>query len=177
MRIRTFALAAVLLGCGGVPRESQPGVDAEDKTLTGAWDARLSLTRSYPLGGDRPAARRICGTIGFVDNHYGRGSLLGGAEGIGVYDLDLSRLGLNWSEDDAYPTAVAIMPLRRRATANAIDRDSVTIILNPGSSERIVLAGRLGALGIDGEWLAQSLRGTATGSFSLRPHGRGTPAC
>lgn len=174
----SIVLAAVLLGCGGVQRESQSGVDAADKAgLAGAWDARLSLTRSYPLGSDQPAARRICGTIGFVDNHYGRGSLLSGVDGIGVYDLDLPRLGLNWSEDDSYPTAVATIPLRGRPSANVIDRDSVTIILNPGSSERIVLAGRLDALGIDGKWLAQSLRGTATGSFSLRPHGRVAPAC
>lgn len=178
MRMRAIALAAVLLGCGGVQRESQRGVDAADKVgLAGAWDASLSLTQPYQLGGDKPTARRICGTIGFVDNRYGRGPLLGEAEGIGVYDLDLSRLGLNWSEDDYYPTAVATIPLRRRPTANAIDRDSVTIILNLGSSERIVLSGRLDARGIDGGWLAQSLRGTATGSFSLRPHGRAAPAC
>lgn len=174
----TVVLAAVLLGCGGVQKESQPGIDAADHAgLAGAWDASLSLTRPYQLGGDKPSARRICGTIGFVDNHHGRSTLLGGAEGIGVYDLDLSRLGLNWSEDDSYPTAVATMPLRGRRSANAIDGDSVTIILNRGSSERIVLAGQLDALGIDGEWLAQSLRGTATGSFSLRPHGRIAPGC
>jgi hypothetical protein len=43
-------------------------------------------------------------------------------------------------------------------------------MLNPGGSERIILLGRYDVQGIDGEWTAQSLRGTATGSFSLRKH-------
>jgi hypothetical protein len=176
--MRVLALAAIVVGCRGVQREAGPAVDsAAGAGIAGAWDASLSLTSPYPLGRDGPSSRRICGTIGFVDNHHGRGSLVRSAQDIGVYDLDLARLGLDWIDDDSYPTAVATPSIVGGPSAGVLDRDDVTIVLKPGSAERIVLLGRHDALGIDGKWLAQSLRGTASGFFSLRPHGRSAPAC
>jgi hypothetical protein len=117
----------------------------------------------------------ICGTIGFVDNHHLIAADAPPPAGIGVYDLDLSRLGLNWIADEAFPEAIATS-----VDANDMEnvrRDSVTIVLNPGSTERIILLGRHDGPGIAGEWRAQSLRGTATGQFSLLPHGIATPSC
>lgn len=176
--MRALALAAVLMACREVQREAGPALDSAGRAgIAGAWDASLSLTSPYPLGRNKPATRIICGTIGFVDNHHGRGDLIGSAEGIGVYDLDLARLGLDWIDDDSYPTAVATAPTEGRPSAGMVDRDDVTIVLKPGSTERIVLSGRRDAFGIDGKWQAQSLRGMATGSFSLRPHVLATPSC
>jgi hypothetical protein len=88
---------------------------------------------------------------------------------LGVYDLDLTLLGLDWLGDNSFPEAVATSVDDFRAPLNAV-RDSVVIVLNPGSQERIVLLGRYGAENIRGAWTAQSSRGTASGSFSLTPH-------
>ena len=144
-----------------------------EASLVGTWDANLSLTHAYQLGSGKPAARRICGTIGFVGNRGAGGSATRGAPDVGVYDLDLARLGLDWRDDDSFPTALVPQPAQGpvHLDKSGRDSDSVTIVLNPGSSERIVLLGRYEAKGIDGDWQAQSARGTARGSFSLRPHG------
>ena len=155
-------------------RETRIIHDAQaEASLVGTWDANLSLTHAYQLGSGKPAARRICGTIGFVGNRGAGGSATRGAPDVGVYDLDLARLGLDWRDDDSFPTALVPQPAQGpvHLDKSGRDSDSVTIVLNPGSSERIVLLGRYEAKGIDGDWQAQSARGTARGSFSLRPHG------
>jgi hypothetical protein len=175
-----LVLLLVMAGvaCGRVPRGSrfveQTGPDA---SLVGAWDASLSLTHAYPLGRDKPAARRICGTMGFVHSHQESGSTNQYAPAVGVYDLELSRLGLNWLDDNTFPAALASTSLTQSSHTDRTQQDSITIVLNPGSSERIVLLGRHDVVGIDGDWVAQSARGTATGSFSLRPHLAARPIC
>jgi len=117
---------------------------------------------------------RICGTIGFVDNHRpGQDD----ATAVGVYDLDLERLGLGWMGEDTFPAALVSLPANADVSASRISGDSITIVLNPGSSERIILLGRREAAGVDGEWVAQSARGTASGSFSLRPHDSARRSC
>jgi len=177
LSVRALVLLSAALACGGVQRETQVAADSlAGQSLVGAWDASLSLTRPYPLGLTQPAARRICGTIGFVENHRVTASDADGVPSVGVYDLDLSQLGLDWLKENSFPTAVASEPRDPRARVSR-PADSVTIVLNPGSSERIVLLGRYDVAGIDGDWVAQSARGTATGSFSLRHHGESRPSC
>ena len=141
------------------------------RQLTGAWDATLSLAHPYQLALNASPARRICGTIGFVE---GRAVTNDGAdyESDGVYRLDLTRLGLDWLDDSKYPAAHARQPMAGKA--NSAAADSVAIVLNPDSQERILLLGRYAAGGIDGNWTAQSARGTAKGSFLLRPHSPGS---
>jgi hypothetical protein len=174
--MRVVALMSLLVACQGVDSRAGPGFDgANVPSLAGAWDARLSLTNPYQLGASAPRARMICGTIGFVDNRHATAVDTRPAAGIGVYDLDLSRLGLNWIGHESFPEAIATS-VDVHDVKNA-DRGFVTIVLNPGSSERIVLLGRHDGPGIAGEWQAQSLRGTATGRFSLLPHGIVTPSC
>jgi hypothetical protein len=109
--------------------------------------------------------------MGFIENHYATGSTAVAAthQQVGVYDLNLRALGLDWLGDKAFPIAVVNAVDSEERPVTTLD-DSVAIILNPGGSERIVLLGRYDVQGIDGEWTAQSLRGTATGSFSLRKH-------
>lgn len=175
---RAVALLFAVLACGGVQRETQAAADSvAGQSLVGAWDARLSLTRPYPLGLSQPAARKICGTIGFVENHRASGSDTDGVPSVGVYDLDLSRLGLDWLNDNSFPTAVASEPRDSHPGLSGQLPDSVAIVLKSGSSERIVLRGRHDRAGIDGDWTAQSARGTAAGSFSLRPHNEARPSC
>jgi len=90
---------------------------------------------------------------------------------MGVYDLDLSLLGLNWLGDDSFPTAVATSVDDYSEPVSGVS-DSVAIVLNPGSQERIVLLGRQRVDGIRGRWTAQSSRGTAADHFPLRPMSR-----
>ena len=168
--VRACILALALVGCSGAgskPRNT--GGAPIGANLTGAWDARLSLTRAYPLGMSSPPARRVCGTIGFVADHRGIGSDRSDLASLGVYDLNLSRLGLNWLDDRPFPSAV--VTAAPDSVQNDNRRDSITIVLNAGSNERIVLLGKYDTVGIEGQWVAQSARGTASGSFSLRRHG------
>ena len=164
-----FALALVMLiGCSGASPNRAITRERSGPSLVGAWDATLSLTRPYQLALYRPVARRICGTIGFVGDHREAGNVADTVvRDLGVYDLDLSRLGLDWLEDLSYPAAIATAA---NGSSKHLTQDSVAIVLNPGSRERIVLLGRYTTGRIDGDWLAQSARGTASGVFSLKPH-------
>jgi hypothetical protein len=165
----TLVLALALVACEGVAPERRLAVETRSgQSLVGAWDAKLSLTRPYQLELHEPAIKRICGTIGFVENHYAT-AVTNNSPHVGVYDLNLALLGLNWLDDSSFPTAVATSVDDFRAPARWVI-DSVAIVLNPGSAERIVLLGRYDVEGISGQWMAQSSRGTASGSFSLTPH-------
>jgi hypothetical protein len=176
MRAPVLAVILAALACDGTPRERPLTIDNQgSQSLVGAWDASLSLTQAYPLGRDQPAVRRICGTMGFVRNHTVSGSA-SESPSVGVYDLELSRLGLNWLGDTEFPSAMASEPIRGSSSIDRV-QDSVSIVLNAGSRERILLLGQHDVAGIDGRWVAQSLRGSATGSFSLRPHRARHPDC
>jgi hypothetical protein len=156
------ALIAVF-GCGLSPH-SHPARNQYAERLVGAWYAELSLTRPYSLGLRPAPAGRICGTIGFVGNHYAMmGTSSDTADILGVYDLDLSRLGLGWNGDVTFPSALAVAPKEPAGEATP----PVTIVLNPGSQERIVLVGNYDGRRLSGDWLAQSSRGSASGSFHL----------
>jgi hypothetical protein len=82
---------------------------------------------------------------------------------LGVYDLDLSRLGLAWNGDVTFPSALAVAPKEPTEEGASL----VTIVLNPGSRERIILIGNYDGRRLSGDWLAQSARGSASGSFYL----------
>jgi hypothetical protein len=164
-RFLIFLLATVACSAGSPERSPAHG-NSLSRNLVGAWDASLSLSKPYPLGLAAPKTRRICGTIGFVENHQTADSSTD--DDRGVYDLDLSRLGLGWLDVPSYPIAVA--RVNAHADNAESSRDSVSIVLNPGSDERIVLLGRYDVDGINGKWTAQSARGTAMGEFLLSPH-------
>jgi hypothetical protein len=175
-------LTLAITACGSGSRETRLALETQAaQNLVGAWNVKLSLDRPYQLELHEPAAKRICGTIGFVENHYARGGS-GSADDtkhLGVYDLDLSRLGLDWLGDNSFPAAEATSVEDYRSAVSGVT-DSVAIVLNPGSQERIVLLGRYGINGIRGRWTAQSSRGTASGAFSLTQHvtvGKRSPSC
>jgi hypothetical protein len=164
-----IALALVACGAGTGERRLTFGAQT-GQALVGAWDAQLSLGQPYQLELHEPTARRICGTIGFVDNRFSSPEWNGADNPqLGVYDLDLSRLGLDWLQDQTFPIAVA-SALTSRPPQARVALDSVRIVLNPGGQERIVLRGRYDVAGISGAWKAQSPRGTASGSFWMTPH-------
>jgi hypothetical protein len=163
-RVPILLLAVFACGRASTGRAPVYG-DSLGRNLVGAWDASLSLSKPYPLGVG-PKTRLICGTIGFVENH--QLSDPSTDDDRGVYDLDLSRLGLGWLDVPSYPIAVA--RLNAQAGMGESSRDSIAIVLNPGSAERIVLLGRYDVGGINGRWTAQSARGTAIGVFLLKPH-------
>jgi hypothetical protein len=144
--------------------------DQSSRELTGAWNVTLVLEQAYPLSFQNPPARRLCGTMSFVDREkMPKGD---GRERSGVYSLDLARLGLDWLNDNSFPAAIA----RESPSEAGEGSDSVLVTLNPGSRENIVLRGVYRSGGIDGRWTAQSARGTASGVFTLLPHVPGTDA-
>jgi len=171
-RVRAPLIVLAIVACGGGSADRRFARDTEPRqSLVGTWDAKLSLTQPYQLELHDPVARRICGTIGFVENGSARPAsvLTDNPPHMGVYDLALSMLGLDWLGDQSFPAAVA-NGAEPHASAARTDRDSVRIVLNPGGQERIVLRGRYDLAGISGAWTAQSSRGTASGSFWLTPH-------
>jgi hypothetical protein len=175
MRYSPLLFVWAIVACIGRQEERRATLDTQPgRSLVGAWDAKLSLTRPYPLEHSDPPAKRICGIIGFVENHYAKGAALlaGQQPHVGVYDLDLPALGLDWLDDNVFPSAVVSQVAFNPSPATD-GPDTVAIVLNPGSQERIVLLGRYDVGGIDGKWTGQSSRGTATGSFSLRRHDNG----
>jgi hypothetical protein len=169
MKLYAVAVAAAF-ACAAQPVPTKPGGDTPRESMAGAWDATLSLAQPYQISLQSPAARQICGSIGFVDDSHPTEVGFDSAPSLGVYDLDLKQFGLSWVGDASFPSAAVTRIDQSSADRQSPARDSVRIVLNPGSRERIVLSGRRDASGIDGDWIAQSARGTASGSFSLRPH-------
>jgi hypothetical protein len=181
MRYASILALAVVACSGGTPEKRFALESRPPQYLLGAWDAELSLEQSYQIGPREPAGKVICGTVGFVENHHPRSGSdeLDESAHVGVYDLDLAQLGLGWLAENSYPIAIATSVDDYRAVINA-PSDSVAVVLNPGSQERIVLLGRYSVDGIRGHWTAQSSRGTASGSFSLTPHANArseSPGC
>jgi len=160
---RSLFLVAALMACNGGPAVIVTNGGNANRQLTGIWDIRLSLERPYPLELTDPPAHRVCGTIGFVDSNQDVDGKVDGS--AGVYQIDLTRIGLNWINDTRFPAAIAHHTDERFA-----NQDSVAITLKPDGQERIQLAGVYGTTGIDGRWTARSSRGTASGVFTLRPH-------
>ena len=179
MTVKALALFVLLsVACRRASEKSPSRDHAEMSELVGLWDAKMSLAQAYPLEPDAPAAREVCGTLGFVENH---GRVDGGTDSdtpvqIGVYDLALKRIGLEWNGESSFPAAIASRALGDDSVHRLGVGDSLRIVLNPGSNERIVLLGRYEVRGIEGEWTAQSARGTAGGPFSMRPHSVGRAA-
>lgn len=172
MRLCTL-VTLVALGCSGGSAAVLTERDvASNQTLTGAWDVTLTLEHPYQLGFSNPAARRVCGTMGFVDGVAWK-SGESDRDVDGVYRIPLSRLGLDWLNDSRFPLAIA----RRSLDSESRPTDSLAIILNPDSQEHIELRGVYRTAGIDGKWTAQSARGTASGDFTLQPHATGTKDC
>lgn len=170
-------LAGAFVACGTAASGPRRFDQQLANDFVGTWVTRLSLSQPYPLGpeiADRPS---ICGTIGFVEDH----STVRGDSGaremamIGVYDLDLRRLGLNWLDENSLPTAFAIA--RRNTLLMQGPLDSIRIVIKTGSDERITLLGGYDASGINGDWSAQSSRGAASGAFSMRRLGAAGPSC
>lgn len=168
MTLRAVASLLFVIGCTGrsAPVLADRG-GGSNQQLTGAWDLTLTLDRPYALGLSRPPARRVCGTVGFVDaNETGNTDV--DRESDGVYHVALAQLGLAWLDDTRFPSAIA----RQRGFIDATTaaKDSVAITLNPDSREHIQLLGVYRGSEIAGNWSAQSARGTASGNFRLRPH-------
>ena len=166
-----LAVALAVAGCGTGAHDARLALGSQGRmSPVGTWDATMSLTQPYQLELHDPGAKRICGTMAFVDNQFTSVESIArdNALQVGVYDLDLSLLGLHWLDENSFPSAVTTPVGSDGNLVRA--RDSVMIVLNPGSQERIVLLGRYQRGGIAGEWKAQSSRGTASGSFLLSPH-------
>lgn len=171
---RTLVLLIILAACSEGRSANTGGEDPAARKLVGVWDATLKVGRPYPLQLQPSQVAEICGTIGLIENGTGSASAadVASATQLGVYDLPLSQIGLEWNGKAAFPAATASITGHTTYASPPGGSDSVRIVLNPGSEERIILSGRYEPGGIEGTWTAQSARGTANGSFSMRPHAR-----
>jgi hypothetical protein len=166
MSTRALAFLLFVIGCSDGSAALLANHDrALKEPLTGTWEVTLTLQRPYPLGFSSPTARRVCGTIGFVDVADAADRTIGD-ESDGVYQVPLAQLGLDWMQEAKFPLAVAHQAARGGSASAS--PDSVAITLNPSSRERIELLGVQHGSEIDGNWTAQSARGTASGLFTLR---------
>lgn len=166
MTTRTLAYLFFVIGCSDGSAALLTNHDrALKEPLTGTWEVTLTLQRPYPLGFSTPTTRRVCGTIGFVDV-ADAADRMDGDESDGVYQVPLAQLGLDWMQDAKFPLAVAHQA--ERGASGSASPDSVAITLNPSSREHIQLLGVQHGSEINGNWTAQSARGTASGLFTLR---------
>lgn len=172
--MRRVLAALIIIGtaCGKGAATARTRDDLKARDLVGAWDATMRVERPYPLQFRPPELSEICGTIALVENREDKaaGGDLKAATQLGVYDLPLSRIGLEWKGVTDFPAAAVTTAITPPRGSAAMSTDSVRFVLNPGSDERIVLSGLYEAARISGTWSAQSSRGTAAGSFSMRPH-------
>ena len=170
----TFALLIVLVACSEGRSANISGEDPAAGKLVGVWDATMKVERPYPLQLRPSQVTAIRGTLGLIENGTRTASAEDAASAtqLGVYDLPLSQIGLEWNGTAAFPAATASITGPTTYASPASGSDSVRIVLNPGSEERIILSGRYEPDGIQGTWTAQSARGSANGSFSMRPHAR-----
>lgn len=177
MNKSVWLLVAAFNACGTGASDPRQIREEVSNGLVGTWNTRLSLSHPYPLGPETTDARSICGTIAFVEDHSSvpEATSARATAMIGVYDLDLRRLGLNWLDETSFPTAFAIA--RRNPTLATRSQDSIRIVIKTGSDERITLLGRYGPSGIDGDWAARSARGAASGAFSMRRLDAAGPGC
>ncbi len=130
--------------------------------LSGVWNMQLELVRSPLIAFDAShAPREIRGKLELLVNS----SLDRSFEGVGIptnygsYDLDLTRFGFDPRTAGVPPTAVA----------GLVSKDSVGIILSPGSDTgRMILVGRLEGETVSGRWRVTLERATGDGRFILR---------
>ena len=161
-------LLATGVACYSRTEPTAIGDRASSMTLIGVWDVQMQLDTNYALALRRPSARVICGTIGFVG--VGEAIEAGNLQPLlrGVYDLPLSRLGLNWEGSDRFPVASGLV--RSISSATSQWTDSIDVTVNPESVELIKLSGRRSGDVISGRWSAESARGYASGSFHMWRH-------
>lgn len=145
---------------------------ADAASLVGVWDATFVLERSLTYLYDSVTARAVAGSMAFTENRRGEGTLpdFGEVTHRGVFDVDLSSLGLTPRGGDRTGTAVArTVPIRGDGDLGPPVRDSVFIALDPDDSRLdLRLAGALVADSISGSWTSDVLR---SGRFVMRRRG------
>jgi len=165
----TIGLLLLALGCQGDSGERRRALEeAPAKHLVGVWDATFWLDRPISLGAAaRNPPRSITGLMALVEDHQDQVSSedLSDPTHVGVYDIDFSSFGFQPGDTHSIPVAVARTTARRTVgpgqTAPGSERDSVTIVLDPGTSRYPCrLTGAFSADSITGVWTAgQALGG------------------
>jgi hypothetical protein len=148
------AIMLLVAGCGG----GGDVVKGSDQRLAGEWDIELTMS-PVPFGRAGDTAT-VQGTVAFVPNRAGtRVPSFGGTpQQLGTHNARLDRLIPDLDPRTAVPMA-----------AGSSAGDSVRLVLDPGSSEPIVLRGVWQDEGVQGEWTAHRRAGIdKEGRFTLR---------
>lgn len=146
------------------------------RRLVGVWDATLWLDRPIAPGTDpRNPPRHVVGSMAFLEDHVGSVSSeeLRGSTHVGVYDIDFRPVGFQPRGPDGFPDMIArtvARPTGQSTAGAAAPSDSVSIVLDPGSSRfPLRLQGMMTADSISGTWTAGQALGGG-GHFSLHRH-------
>ncbi|MEP6621119.1 MAG: hypothetical protein ABJE47_17465 [bacterium] len=175
-RAIVLAMIAALFGaaCSDDAAQRQHALEAAPALhLIGTWDVTLRLERPITLVSDaKDLPRNIDGTITLLEFHSERLSFpqMDAPTHTGVYDMDIRALGFQPSNGDAAPLVIARTTAYEHASPQAVNADSLHIVLNPGPSRyAVLLNGVFRGDSIVGTWHAESFLGGG-GTFLLRRH-------
>lgn len=185
-RRKVSALACVLTlgsvsassGCVGSDSANRARVLASPaaRRLAGEWKASFWLDRSGAIARSGAEASPVNGTIVFVEDSQGPVSTdeLTGPTHDGAYDIDFSRFGFTTRSSGEFPAAVARIADLVTIENNSPLRDSLQIILSPGTELFVVrMTGEMRDDSIAGGWSASTYRADAgSGHFIMRRQSR-----
>lgn len=142
------------------------------RRLVGTWNVSFEMN-AHAAPPDAPAARvRVTGVIAFAPDHHGLTATteLNGITHEGAYDLDFRPFGWSTREADAPAVAVARVVSTAGASPSDTGRDSLYIVLSPGTQRFAVrMSGMLATDGATGIWSARSFSaGGGTGRFVMQ---------
>jgi hypothetical protein len=99
----------------------------------------------------------VTGTLSLIEDAYGQSApRFAGALHVGTYVADFSRFGFDLRERGEVPVALA-----------RVDRDSVTIVLDPASARTFTLQGIIAGDSVSGIWSFSSRAAGARGTFVM----------
>jgi hypothetical protein len=158
------------------------GADAAERTrlldgpamrrLSGSWEVSFQPDPRSSTLAMHASAARVTGTIVLATAHHGPTAVreLQGITHAGAYDLDFQPFG--WTTrggNDPAPVVARLRPLLPTPSDSAA-RDSVFLVLSPGTSRFSVrMAGMLDGDTVRGTWSASSFSaGGGQGHFMMR---------
>src|SRR4051812_4968884 len=161
------------------------GVDAAERTrlldapamrrLVGTWEVSFQADPGSTTLAMRASPGAVTGTIMLATAHHGP-TAAGGMQGVtheGAYDLDFRPFGWTTRGDNDPAEVVARLRPRSARATDSTTRDSVFLVLSPGTSRfSVQMRGTLEGDSVRGSWSASSFSaGGGDGRFVMHRSG------
>lgn len=169
-----FSSAIVAVGCSDTDAatRAQTLASPSARRLIGVWRVSFWLDRGAAITRNAADTSPIVGTVAFTEDSHGVVSAdeLTGPTHDGVYDIDFSRFGFRTRGSGEFPGAIARVTEGRRGKTYQHMRDSLSIILSPGTQLYAVwMTGEMGDDTVAGVWTAAANRSDGgSGHFVMR---------